>query len=622
MYLKNWSVNSHRGAFQKLPEEVIIYLIQYHIPLSPTGFALMQVSKFWYQLYNSPHSQIFKIAAKERFRLDQNIANMYHLKCSSNEFLTCNDWRNLYLRMDYGITVWQGFAIDRATNAFKPYPMEINIENATRSIEDTSRNGTKTLKTEFEGSCRWKSLKNSLTKISGQITDQLGAKVVSRFDLDPFLNSPPPRTCSFLETKIIRGDDIAIPNHYYSMMVGPVLIGMYDPGHSAYMGCFILIMKEAIGTPSIGPYIENSIYNDIRFANSKQGIEIYNKYIKDYFTESSILKDVFNKKERSFRGILTHALEEGEKKGYHIELAFQTINMHEKKVEGTFTVMLVINKTENYLNRTLNVMEQIQKKVTWPCKLKFQSYFKFGEEKVINLDELNSGLSKKILENENSEFSNLSKKLKYGSLSENVNSEGMNANGGLSGAVNTPYRPNNGIGSRSNSTSSTDTANSADTVNSSSTDNYDYSNTPYENNTSNENQKQQPKLNFNIERKSEDCFNFNGTLEEEFKKIKKGKLRSEGAPQKFDEEDHHFDYTFFSKLNAELINPSFHLIRSEENSNGNSNNAMQSIEERIAESNWIESNIPIGKDFTLVRMGNVLAGMFNEPRVGVFYVNI
>ena len=128
-------------------------------------------------------------------------------------------------------TTFRGFAYDRATNEFVPYPMQLVINKTSYKRGKDEVFG----KLNFKGGILWTTLDNGLTTVEGTVFDNMD-KTKNRLTHDEFLLTAIPKICTFRETTIIRGDDIAVPNDYFSMSIGPLLFGMYNPGHPNFLG--------------------------------------------------------------------------------------------------------------------------------------------------------------------------------------------------------------------------------------------------------------------------------------------------------------------------------------------------------------------------------------------------
>lgn len=148
------------GQFSVLPAHVCLFLLKNFITHLPTAYSLSKTCKFWYTLFID--DSIFRQAAATRFHLDTAELQIRLLHESLE-----TSWRDVYQRLDEGRTSWKGFAIDRATNNFLPYPMEIII-GKTKRVLDKRNKQQHILKTDFDGMCRWESLRNSLTKVTKQ----------------------------------------------------------------------------------------------------------------------------------------------------------------------------------------------------------------------------------------------------------------------------------------------------------------------------------------------------------------------------------------------------------------------------------------------------------------------
>lgn len=85
-----------------------------------------------------------------------------------------------------------------------------------------------------------------------------------------------------------------------------------------------------------------------------------------------------------------------------------------------------------------------------------------------------------------------------------------------------------------------------------------------------------------------------------------------------------FDSLGFAKHNSQMTNPRFSFLDSQESraAKARVGRLCQTREEELLEKSWIESNLPINKEFSILRMGDVLLGIFNQPRVGAFYINV
>lgn len=147
----------------------------------------------------------------------------------------------MYWRLSCARTRWVGWAIDSATNGFEGYEMEVVIKDVSDEIMGQLAVG---------GVCRWRSVGDCLTKISGMLTP--GASMEN--------------TLKFVEHTLIRGPPgtIALPNTYKAKMFGSVLLGVYDPGRHNPKGAFGLVMEECIvPTPMSSPLSDGWYFGHI-----------------------------------------------------------------------------------------------------------------------------------------------------------------------------------------------------------------------------------------------------------------------------------------------------------------------------------------------------------------------
>jgi len=127
--------------------------------------------------------------------------------------LRSSPWKDLAKLLHHGIGEYHGFALDQFTSNFEPYPMHLTVVS--------------TLKEGNHHSLRWRTLKDSLTRV------HISSK--TRNDASKLLDS-----LLFSEVELLRGRDILVPNHYQGWYCGPAIIGVY-PG-----GSFFLLRKEAM----------------------------------------------------------------------------------------------------------------------------------------------------------------------------------------------------------------------------------------------------------------------------------------------------------------------------------------------------------------------------------------
>jgi hypothetical protein len=178
-----WTTIQSPGRLCVLIEDVLLHLLS-SAPITTT-IALSKTCRFFYLL--SKDDSIWRTHAKRRFNLLPNV-------------LTDSSYRDLYIRLDSCSTCFNGFAIDRATNEFLPYPMEILI--AETSFSGNPKKGALKL---MDARCRWPTLRDSLTRVEGFVGETTEG-FCDRFSRNQFLGSSNPRIFKFKETELLRGE--------------------------------------------------------------------------------------------------------------------------------------------------------------------------------------------------------------------------------------------------------------------------------------------------------------------------------------------------------------------------------------------------------------------------------
>lgn len=143
------------GATTPLPPDLCLLILTKYLIL-PDALSLALTCRFWQR--NFQNDFIFRHAAKSRFRItpsqDQLQIRMIH---DVGEV----GWKDVYKRLDEGRTAWKGWACDRATNGYKPYSMEVAFNASWRG--EGRESGL--VRTGVEGVCRWRTLRDSLTRV-------------------------------------------------------------------------------------------------------------------------------------------------------------------------------------------------------------------------------------------------------------------------------------------------------------------------------------------------------------------------------------------------------------------------------------------------------------------------
>lgn len=356
------------------------------------------------------------------------------------------------------------------------------------------------------------------------------------------------------------------------MMVGPVWIGMYDPGHTNFLGCFVLIMEEALASKSMVGYVEKSIWaRKQKLAGNNSGATqaspMSNRQVLQDIVSSSQHSNLLlslnehsqnpharlhiptdksersrrlleqaqlyekNKKRflnqgRTYRGILTHAVE-GDKKGYHVQWKISTITS--THVSGVFSIMLVSCKNGDAA--TLK---------TFPCKLNLS--MKISE--IVNLDEF-------------SDIRTVLKSLNQQSFLDEVLLVAPSVSDGIA-AVN-PAAEEDVQAVVSNATQTPTVASSEEL--------------------------------------------FSHFENSQFSRIVKSTTSAS--------DDEQLATSSSPSTNTNSIN----------NDVTATSTTIDSEDEAI-ETQWLSEHIPLDSQISLVRLGSVLAGFFNAPKVGVFYLSI
>jgi hypothetical protein len=250
--------HSHAGLFCFMSPELCLYMLKFMDV--PTACEFGRTCHFWFRLCSD--DSYFRFLSQQRFHVHAPQSHQYRLRFESEE----KSWRDLYMRLDGGMTTWRGLAMDRATNQFDPYPMQwivsavtghSNESSLARPASQTSfqdmdasipaAQSFKWRETRVDAVCRWVTIKDALTKASGVIIDDTSDSFKGkRFLPDAWVNTTTVRTVMFEESEILRGENIAVPNRYFGMMAGPIMLGVFDPGHPAFSGVFAVVMEESL----------------------------------------------------------------------------------------------------------------------------------------------------------------------------------------------------------------------------------------------------------------------------------------------------------------------------------------------------------------------------------------
>ncbi len=327
--------------------DLALYLLDFLDPKSLVR--LGATCRFWNVLSNDPMVWKHKVVA--RFKLDGHAtATRLHFEAPHEQ-----TWQALFARLDSYNSSFKGFAIDRATNQFLPYPFELLTDNSpisnarkdltNRLLHITESRRERELELErmafqydgqdhplileptletwpehysywtspvidaifstdepeeliaeptvflrdlvpaptrsVRGMIRWPTLGDALSKIRGTIVEDhkplrlraerrnsvslarqflasspLPSWMVNRaakfgfhpirYEIDSWTGCSGIISIEFEEYSLVRGQNIAIPNQYHAILAGPVLLGIFNPGHPMFLGTVVAVMEEAL----------------------------------------------------------------------------------------------------------------------------------------------------------------------------------------------------------------------------------------------------------------------------------------------------------------------------------------------------------------------------------------
>jgi len=213
-------------AFAVAPPEVLLNIL-YRLDIQNL-LKLGSSNSFWYSLVNS--EDIWRYNCTERFRIISIDA-------------ACPTWKELYKNLESGLSHkgWSGCCLDALTNDFVPYPMK--LRNILR--EKTRQGGKNSQYSYFTSICIWETL-GAETLVEAKVDHR---KYGNRFQENTF-HKEIQQEMYFVEVKLKKGIDIAIPNHYTGVFVGPSIIGHFDPNFGEQcIGFFYLVLEDYIAVP-------------------------------------------------------------------------------------------------------------------------------------------------------------------------------------------------------------------------------------------------------------------------------------------------------------------------------------------------------------------------------------
>ncbi|KAI9090974.1 hypothetical protein DFS34DRAFT_597374 [Phlyctochytrium arcticum] len=210
-----------------LPHDVLFHLLQHVPPLSLHTFSA--TCRSVHRFIEANMDALYRHYTTSHFGLSNPCLTYYHTKRLAHESIQEQTWLDMYWRLTVCKTRWIGWAMDRATEDFNPYAMELIIRDVRASPLRTSE-------MKVNGVCRWRAIGDALTSVRGTL------KI-------PEHHSRNPSPFAFEEHCLLRGPNtIALPNTYVGLVWGSVMIGTYDPGALPSMcGTFGLVMEERVG---------------------------------------------------------------------------------------------------------------------------------------------------------------------------------------------------------------------------------------------------------------------------------------------------------------------------------------------------------------------------------------
>ncbi|KAI9001986.1 hypothetical protein BC832DRAFT_593834 [Gaertneriomyces semiglobifer] len=234
------------GSLESLPLDLLLHLCTF---ISPhTLHILLQTSKWLYTTITEHLPHLYRSYTIARFALPLPHVHQHRLSFDPSE----NCWSQMYCRLSNLRTRWIGWALDRGTNGFRVYPMEIVIKSSWTEDWGSWSSGPKT---RFDGICRWKCVGDAMTRVSGT------SSMPNSRDMRDLYAA---RQMTFREHALLRppaiNDNggngptanqqaplIALPNVYTAVLHNSFIVGSYDPGSTAEMrGVFGLVMEECL----------------------------------------------------------------------------------------------------------------------------------------------------------------------------------------------------------------------------------------------------------------------------------------------------------------------------------------------------------------------------------------
>ena len=186
------------NLLHSLPESVVILVFTYID--TRAACALTQTDKKLKKI--SQDHEEFICRARVQAQFGSNL-----LPPSS---LTWKEWNQ---KLYFGHGIYTGFALDKFTNNYEPYPMVFH------------HHWTTTHPLAGPTWIHWPTLRNSITRVTTSYARQQHSDLLRCFP--------------FREIEIVQGEDILVPNDYAALHFGPAIVGNYITSQGAFFLCHL-----------------------------------------------------------------------------------------------------------------------------------------------------------------------------------------------------------------------------------------------------------------------------------------------------------------------------------------------------------------------------------------------
>ncbi|KAI8592255.1 hypothetical protein BDZ88DRAFT_408855 [Geranomyces variabilis] len=236
---EQWSATDRatRSLINDLPTDLLLTLLQHLSP--PSLHRLARTCRALHTLVSSNSEALYRHRVLTQFRLEpQRRQHAFRMRFEGEEEQT---WCDMYWRLSVLRTRWVGLALDPVSGFGMPYAMELIWKTAVTAPPDGRAGGTGGGGVRVDGVCRWRTVGDAITKVTGRVSVEDGYST----------------SIAFKEHKLVKGpvDTVAVPNAYVAECFGSVMLGMYDPGFGRRSrGVFALVMEECFwGTDETEP---------------------------------------------------------------------------------------------------------------------------------------------------------------------------------------------------------------------------------------------------------------------------------------------------------------------------------------------------------------------------------